>query len=558
MRRTMFRTAFLASIISLVPPMPGFAQQTQLQTKGEGYVASREPLNDCTKLAAFSGPLAQRLAEMHNGPVTVSSATIIPAGGDKQVGKDDLPEYCRVVGSIPPNVGFLLRMPTKSWNGKFMMGGCGGPCGNFLEDRIDPALVRNYAVVTTDMGHKGSGWAFGYDNFLGMADFGYRATHVTASVAKEMIAEYYGKKASKNYYFGCSTGGRQGMVEVQRFAWDFDGVVAGALPWSQTGYDMLNGSWAARVNTRADDSLILPLSKLSMIHTYVMDKCDMLDGLKDGILQNPLACHVKAKDMICKPGQTECLTPEQAKVLQEIYDGPYTQPGRRYYFGQGGLALGSEPKWRGLGPFRGTDNSMQKYFSVFAPNGPKHDDRTDTILGWQTDLNMTETLFSALNVDLRNFKTAGGKLILFHGWDDGVPVRPTIDYYEAASRVVGSEAATKDFFRLYLAGGMDHCRGGEGGGEVDWITAIENWVEKDQAPEELTAYHFTDYRTSPRELSDYGANYLRTARHPLKPSEYDRAHPIYPYPDWPIYSGKGDPNDPRTWKKAPKPVRIDS
>lgn len=559
MRKTIFRPVMLAAVTTLLAANTAQAQQPlQLQTRAEGYSATKEPLNDCTKLAGLSGPIAKKFAEMANGPVTIVSASIVPAGGDGKVGKDDLPEYCRIVGHIPPNVGFLLRMPTKGWNGKFMMGGCGGPCGNFLEDRIDPALVRNYATVTTDMGHKGVGWSFGYENFLGMADFGFRATHITADVAKKIVAEFYGRKASRNYYFGCSTGGRQGMVEAQRFAWDFDGIVAGALPWTQTGYDMINANWPGKVNTRTDGSLTLSPAKLPMIHKAVMAKCDARDGWKDGILQNPLACDFKAAELLCKPGQTaECLTKDEADVLQKIYDGPYTQPGApRYFLGQGGLALGSELKWRNLGPSQGATNSMAKYFNVFSPRGPDHDDRTDEILPTMADLNMTEWMFSAMNPDLRNFKAAGGKLILFHGWDDGVPVHPSIEYYETASRLIGSEAATKDFFRLYLAGGMDHCRGGEGGGEVDWITALENWVEKDQAPEKLIAYHFTDYRTSPREASDYGAPYLRTARHPLKPSEYDRAHPIYPYPDWPVYSGKGDPKDPDMWVKAKKPVRL--
>ena len=137
----------------------------------------------CEALSAsfFSGgKFGSAFAQIPDAPTTVVSAKIISAGGDGSVVQDDLPEICRVEGQIAPTVGFLLRMPTKNWNGKFMMGGCGGPCGNYLEDRIDPALVRNYAVVTTDMGHKGNGWAFGYNDLQGLIDFGFRATHVTA------------------------------------------------------------------------------------------------------------------------------------------------------------------------------------------------------------------------------------------------------------------------------------------------------------------------------------------------------------------------------------------
>jgi len=202
----------------------------------------------------------------------------VPAGGTHGAADDDLPEICRVEGVIAPTVGFLVRMPTRNWNGKFMMGGCGGPCGNYLEDRIDPALVRNYAVVNTDMGHKGSGWLFGYNNLQGQVDFAYRATHVTAVVAKEVIKAFHGNAASRNYFNCWSTGGRQAMISAQRFPDDFEGIIAGAPVYDEVGDSPYFLEWNLRVNTAADGSTILTADKLDVVHDAVLRKCDALGG----------------------------------------------------------------------------------------------------------------------------------------------------------------------------------------------------------------------------------------------------------------------------------------
>lgn len=181
-------------------------------------------------------------------PTHIIKADVIPAGGDGSEFETDLPEYCRVEGNIAPTIGFLLRMPTKTWNGKFFMGGCGGACGNYLEDRWDPALVRNYAVVTTDMGHKRSRRMYGYNSIRNLVDDGYRATHVVAVAAKVIIDTYYGDKPKYNYFMGCSTGGRQALTEAQRFPFDFDGIVAGAPTHTQLPWNMLIREWALRNN----------------------------------------------------------------------------------------------------------------------------------------------------------------------------------------------------------------------------------------------------------------------------------------------------------------------
>ena len=500
------------------------------------------------------GKYAAGFAKIPDAPTTVISAKLIPAGGDGSIVQNDLPEMCRIEGQIAPTVGFLLRMPTKNWNGKFMMGGCGGPCGNFLEDRIDPALVRNYAVVTTDMGHKGSGWAFGYNNLQGMIDFGFRATHVTAVAAKELIKTYYGRPAEKNYFSGCSTGGRQGLISAQRYPKDFDGIIAGAPPMTQTGWQALVQNWAATAN-HPNGKQILSESKLPLIHNAVLEACDSLDGLKDGVLQHPPLCKWEPRQIQCKgTPNSSCLTAEEVSVVEKIYRGATWSDGKPLYFGNSGMARGTELKWAyDLKPPVGDNNSQAKYWGIVTTSGPTYDDISVDIDRDIPRLATVETLFHHTNPDLRNFKSVGGKMIFYGGWDDNCcRANGMIDYYEMVTRTMGGLRSTQEFMRMFLPSGMDHCRYGIGGGEVDWLTALENWVEKGQPPEQVTAHHMIKepYPAVPRALSDYGAPYTKMARYPLPPGSFDRAHPVYPYPDWPKYSGTGDSNNPNTWMRV--------
>ena len=496
-------------------------------------------------------------AQIPDAPTNIISADVIPRGGDQSIVQRDLPEYCRVEGMVAPTVGFMLRMPTRTWNGKFMMGGCGGPCGNYLDDRIDPALVRNYAVVTTDGGHKGTGRMYGYNNLQNLVDEGYRSTHVTAVAAKTIIANYYGSQAKYNYFFGCSTGGRQALQEAQRFPFDFDGIIGGAPPWNQTGYQALIGEWVGRNNEGPDGEQILTADKLPMIHQAVLEACDDLDGIEDGVLQHPPACKWEPTEIQCRGRERDdCLTAAQVEVVQKAYNGATWSDGSPMYLGQSGIARGSELKWtRSLAIPPGDGNSMTKYYDILDARGPGFDDRDFDIDRDVPGLAAVEIFFDNRNPDLRNFKEAGGKFILFNGWDDPC-CRPkgSIDYYEMVTRVMGGLEATQEFMRLFLPAGMDHCYYGIGGGEVDWITYLENWVEKGEAPDYVIAHHMVEepYPSVSRPITDYGPRYIRMARHPLPEGSYDRAHPVYTYPDWPMYSGRGDPTKPDSWVKAPR------
>ena len=515
-------------------------------------------------MALASRETAEKLALIPDAPTSVNSARIVAAGGTHGPADNDLPEICRVEGVIAPTVGFLLRMPTQGWNGKFMMGGCGGPCGNYLEDRIDHSLVRKYAVVTTDMGHKGNGWLFAYNNPQGQIDFAYRATHLTAKVAKEVVAQFYGKRASRNYFVGCSTGGRQAMIEAQRFPHDFDGIVAGAPVYDEVGDTPYFLEWNTRVNTARDGTTILTASKVDLVRKAVLKQCDAKDGLADGLLTDPASCSFDPKALICKPGQdaAQCLSLEQADVVQKFRDGARNSKGEKLYWG---MPWGSEDQWVNYFGWVNPTGKQSNYagssitgyagYAIGAPGGPSFRSNDFDFDRDPQRLDLTGIPYNPVNPDLSRFRRTGAKLILFHGWNDNnIPVEASINYYQAAQRANGGAAATSEFFRFFAPPGINHCRGGDGGGEIDWISAIENWVEKGVAPDKVVAYHpVQPYVTAPRAMEDYGSSvYAKFGRHPLTPEEYDRARPVFAWPDVARYSGKGDPAKPESWARSKK------
>ena len=537
------RMFWLAAIVAWT-----FADTAAAQTVPDSCAALRNPSNTV------------RFAQIPDAPTLIATAKLIAAGGDGTAVEKDFPEHCRVEGQIAPTVGFVLRMPSKAWNGKYLLGGCGGPCGSIPYGRYDTALVRGYAVIATDMGHKGVGRMFQYHADALEDDYAFRSTHVTAVAGKEIVDAFYGKRASRNYFWGCSTGGRQGMQEMQIFPHDFEGIIAGAPPWQQTGHSPYVQHWGARANLDAGDKPILSADKLPAIHKAVLAACDANDGLADGVLQDPRSCRWQPSQMVCKSGATAgCLTEAEAVVVQKIYDGPRNSKGERLYFGQ---ARGSEMNWEpdfmtlngtlgtGMGGPEGAGNTMLTYSGFWYPPGPSYYGGRD--FDFDRDpprLAMKEMIYQHRNPDVRKFRDAGGKAILYHGWNDSdlIPPELSIDYYELVTRTMGGEEATKAFFRLLMAPSMLHCQYGPAGGEIDWLTVLENWVEKGEAPESVVAYQM---RKEPYAADSNGR--ARWPRHPMGRSEYDGARPIYPYPDVAHFSGKGDPEDPSSWMKAPR------
>ncbi len=494
----------------------------------------------------------QSLLKLPDAPTVINAVDPVAATGT-------LPAYCRVRGLIAPQINFELRLPARVWNGKLLMQGCGGMCGWLNMGATEDSLERGYAVVNTDMGHAAppavASWA--YNNRAAELDFAYRATYATAVAARAIVAQFYARAPQRAYFNGCSTGGRQGMLAAQRFPELFDGIIAGAPVLNQTGTGMLHLLWSARANVGADGKPILSTAKLAAVRERVLAACDRMDGVADGVLPDPRACNWQPESMACAAGASpaQCLSPAELGALRRLYDGVSTRDGKPAWNG-GGLLKGSEYTWSpvfvadggrhgAIIESPGLVGQLLQFKIFYDDPGP-----SATIFDFDFDrdiprLALTENFYNAQNPDLRRFKARGGKLLLYHGWDD-TEVTPgnTVDYYELATRTMGGRASTADFFRLFMVPGMSHCRRGNGADAIDYLTALERWVEHGEAPDVLLAHKLV------KEQSYLG---LPRPRFPLKPEEFQWRRPVPAYPGVAVWNGKGDWRDPAQWRTRTQP-----
>ena len=400
-----------------------------------------------------------RFANLPNVPTHIVKATFRPAAAGKRAAS-------LVEGYVNPTVNFAILLPAADWNGRYVVRGCGGSCGIVAADLACSGHVRDgYACLHTDMGHRSTlsdnNWVAG--NLQGLVDFGYRATHVTTAAGRAIIKAFYGSDPRYSYFFACSTGGRQGLIEAQRFPDDFDGIVAIA-PASMAPFGRNKPPTITEVdafNLDAAGRPILPNRKALLIHRAAIRRCDRADGLLDGVISKPLACGFKPAELLCNTADSrDCLTAEQVGVADKLYRLRGAQPG-------------SEFNW--IGNFlRNASLPGEASIPLF-----------DLGVG-RGDPVVVETLNAPNNPDLRPFRDRGGKLILVHGWSDfSVMPPPTIDYYETVTRTMGGPAATARFARLYMVPGMDHCSGGDGAYAIDYLGAITRWAEKGEAPAAL-------------------------------------------------------------------------
>jgi hypothetical protein len=470
------------------------------------------------------------LAKLKIDETDFLSATIVPR-------KAPLPEYCRVLGYVRPAVHFEIRLPTKDWNGKFFMAGCGGFCGKLDSDNMDltngsnVGLMRNYATVSMDSGHWGATLADGrwaYNNHVAKFDWGQRAVTVTARVSKAVIESYYSKAPSKSYFNGCSTGGRMAHMEAWHYPEDFDGIISGAPAVDYTGLVATYFAWVTQANTGPDGKPILAQSKVKLIQAAVNKAC----ADEDGLVQDPRKCQFKPASLQCSAGGSDdCLTAAEVAVLDKWYGGVKNSKGEQLY--PGGVPPGSEAYWPlwltgfpagggALIPLFGTD--FVRYMAFEPDPGPSY-----SILNFNFDtdpprMNMMSEIYNSTNPDLSKFKARGGKLLMYQGWADAI-VTPamTVDYYEAVERKSGGREGTQDFLRLFMLPGVDHCglQPGPGADQTgyDPITALEQWVEHDVPPAVLI--------TTKRNKD--GTLWTR---------------PVCPYPEVAKFQGGGDRNDP--------------
>ncbi|HVO12809.1 MAG TPA: tannase/feruloyl esterase family alpha/beta hydrolase [Vicinamibacteria bacterium] len=446
---------------------------------------------------------------------------------------------CAVEGTLAPAIGFQVQLPLSTWTGRYLQAGCGGLCGQAslrvgAAEGCAPLAAGGFAVAATDMGHQGRGGEFGRDPQK-REDFAHRGVHLTAVAAKKLIRAFYGRDAERSYFSGCSDGGREALVEAQRYPADFDGIVAGAPALNFQVQNGLYHAWQARSNTGPDGRAILAAARLPLLHRAVVDQCDALDGQVDGLIADPRACPFEPSRLLCPATAADtagCLTAAEVEAVRRLYDGPRDAvTGQRLTVG--GPQPGSELAWAGVfvpssagAPIFSERIALDALRNlIFETNPPPdfglRDVRFDTATFDR--LRPHHPLFDATDPDLTAFAGRGGRLVLWHGWaDPHISPINTIAYHEAVERTMGKERAAA-FERLYLLPGVYHCGGGEGPSLVDLLTPVMDWVEKGSAPAAILA---------------------------RSPGPAGRARPVYAYPALARYVGQGDPNDASSYRRG--------
>ncbi len=430
-------------------------------------------------------------------PAQISSAS---TEIDASTGKP----FCHVTGFVAPQVRFEMKLPANAWTQRLLMTGCGGLCGMIgmhVEHANDclPARQGEMAIVATDMGHEGQGGVWADKDPVLRTDFAYRGVHVVALAAKAIVAKYYGQKQAYAYFSGCSDGGREALMEAQRFPDDFDGITAGAPAANFTVQNSFYHAWNAYSNTGADGQAILTTARLPVLHAAAVKACDKLDGTADGLIADPTRCHFDPATVQCAPGQATdaCLTPAEVKAAREIYLGAHDDKGNRFVVGA--PMPGSELAWQGVetpmmpggrvGGAMFAEDSVK--YLLHWPSLPASWRASDFVFDMANFQAMTanNALYGATDPDLSKFFGRGGRLIMWHGWSDQhiSPIN-SIAYYRAVEATLGADA-TRQNMRFYLFPGMYHCGGGDGLNEVDVLTPVMAWVETGKAPEGLKAGH---------------------------------------------------------------------
>lgn len=485
----------------------------------------------CEDLTALSLPdttitLAQSVAA---GALTLPVAAGPGNAGIADGKTNALPAFCRVVFAMRPtkdsDIKAELWLPASGWNGKFMAIGNGGWAGTIPYGAMLDPLVRGYATASTDTGHDtttpGGSFALGHPEKL--TDFGYRAVHETTLKAKAIIAAYFGGAPKLAYWNGCSSGGREGLKEAQRFPADFDGIVAGAPAnyWTHLGAQQV---WIAQA-VHKDEASYIPPNKYPLIHNAVLQACDARDGVKDGVLENPTRCKFDPKVLECKgaDGPT-CLTTPQVEAARKIYSSVVNPRTKEQIYP--GLMPGGELNWAGLAGPEALTIAVDHFKYVVFKN-TNWDYKTlnydgDVALADQTD----DGTINAIDPNLKPFFAHGGKLLQYHGWADQL-ISPlnSVNYYESVRKALGVASQVSDSYRLFMIPGMAHCRGGEGLNSFDSVSVLEQWVEKGKAPDQIVASRVRDGNT-------------------------DRTPPLCPYPQVAKYKGTGSTDDARNFACA--------
>jgi hypothetical protein len=516
-------------------------------------VAKADAANNCEKLKEAGIP---QLA-IRNAQIVGAGALQLPPAPFGAVDTTKLPAFCRVQGSLHPtsdsDIKFELWMPEANWNHRYVQLGNVGLAGQINVMAMVATLADGNATAATDDGHEGAGtdasWAVHHPEKV--KDFGYRAVHETDVAAKKLIAAYYGSPAKYAYFNGCSEGGREALMEAQRYPQDFNGILAGspAHYWTML---MAAFAWNAQaLNTAAS---FLPEPQRKTVEKAALAACPNARGVDDKFIDNPLQCKFDPSVLLCKEGAPtdSCLTELQVAAMKKVYAGPKNsrtgaqispgyEPGAEAEPGIPGISFASYVFGGGPGASLNAAFSSA-FYGAFVFEDPKWN---FTKLNFDSDIALTEQKvgadLNAGNPDLRTFKAAGGKLLQYHGWYDGLSPLHSVEYYEQVEKKMGGEAATQSFYRLYMIPGMMHCGAGPGANlfgnfldplpsndpEHNIFLSLQQWVEKGISPDTLIAT---------RNVND----------DPAKPVEMTR--PLCAYPAVATWKGSGDPNQAANWQ----------
>jgi feruloyl esterase len=516
-------------------------------------VASIIALAGASLIAAYTvresaaTPAVQRVAScetltgmtLKDGKVDTATSLVGGAPINVEAGKPGLPApaaFCRVKATLSPVAGSTIRvevwLPERvKWNGKLLGAGNGGFGTNmFLPSLLmRGAVQKGYAAVGTDMGHFGESdvdgsWALNAPERI--RDYGWRANHVGAETARQVIAAFYEGPLAASYFYGCSDGGREALTLAQRYPVDYDAIIAGApaMPWTR-----LASAFAGNAVAAGKSGADLSLAKLKLLQAASLGQCDGLDGVKDGVIEDPRNCHIDPAKLACKGGNgADCLTSDEVATATLFYEGPKASDGKSFYpgFSPGAEAeAGSWAMW-----LTGTNSQHAKFgtafFRYFVHSNPE----------WQlSDFNLERdyTLAKARvggdldadQADLGAFFNRGGKLILYHGWNDpGIPAQNTVDYYE---RVVASNPRAATSVRLFMVPGMSHCIAGPGPNVFDPLAPLDSWRQGGPAPERIIATKYDN------DLSAYVG----------LPAKARRTRPLCAFPKIAKWDGKGPTDD---------------
>lgn len=497
-----------------------------------------------------------------NASVTLSETVAAGAFSPPDLKKDEkvphlyktTPAFCRVVATLKPTTDSDIKvevwLPLSGWNGKFRGQGNGGFAGYIAYSGLAAAVTQGYATASTDTGHstQGAAWALGHPEKV--VDYGYRAVHEMTADAKSIVKAFYGESPKRSYFASCSNGGRQALMEAQRFPNDYDGIIAGAP--ANNWVPMLTGG--LKFLQTIDQSGYIPPAKIPVISKAVLASCDVQDGVADGVLNDPRKCQFDPSVLLCKSADSDaCLTAPQVNSLTTIYAGLRDASGQQIF---PGLLPGAEEGRGGwatwvMGPELGKSAGtfyVTGYFTNMVYGKSDWDFRTANIDdALKLAYEKTGDSLDATNSDLKPF-LAHGKLILYHGWNDpGISALNTVNYYNSVTAAVGAPIVDQSV-RLYMVPGMQHCGGGPGATSFgqdedmprsapdhDIFAALVHWVEDGKAPSTIIA---TKFRKSGPENDP--------------PPQIEITRPLCPYPQTAKYNGAGDRNLAASFVCAPE------